>query len=69
MRARRILITPSSLAVVAAGLTMAPSASANAEHVQVQSYQRAGQSEVCAAQSGETSWQAAWGTDSSWHPT
>jgi hypothetical protein len=67
MRARRILIALSSLAVVAAGLTMAPTASANS--VQVQSYQRASQSEACTAQLGETPWQAAWGTDSSWHPT
>ena len=69
MRARRILITLSSLAVVAAGLTLAPSASAKSAEVQEQSYQRASQSEACAAQTGETPWQAAWGTDSSWHPT
>jgi hypothetical protein len=67
MRARRILIAMSSLAFVAAGLTMAPSASADS--VQVQSYQRASQSEACAAQTGETPWETAWGTDASWHPT
>jgi hypothetical protein len=67
MRARRILIALSSLAVVAAGLTLTPSASADS--VQVQSYQRTAQSQACAAQPGETPWEAAWGADSSWHPT
>ncbi len=67
MRARRILIALSSLAVIGAGLTLTPNASADS--VQVQSYQRAGQSEACAAQLGETPWEAAWGADSTWHPT
>jgi len=64
---RRIMMTLSSLALVAAGLMLAPSASADS--VQVQSYQRATQSQTCATQPGETPWQAAWGADSSWHPT
>ena len=67
MRARRILIAFSSLAVIAAGLTLTPSASADS--VQVQSYQRASQTEACAAQPGETPWQASWGPDSSWKPS
>ncbi len=67
MRARRILIALSSLAVVAAGLTLTPSASADS--VQVQSYQRTAQSQACAAQPGETPWEAAWGADSSWSPS
>jgi hypothetical protein len=67
MRARRILIALSSLAVVAAALTVAPGASADL--VKVESYQRAGVSEVCAAQPGETRWEEAWGADSTWHPT
>jgi hypothetical protein len=67
MRVRQILIALSSLAVVAAGLTLTPSASADS--VQVQSYQRAGQTEACAAQPGETPWQASWGPDSSWKPS
>lgn len=46
---------------------MTPAASADS--VQVQSYQRASQTEACAAQAGETPWQANWGTDSSWKPT
>lgn len=41
---------------------------ASADQVQVQSYQRASQSEACAAQPGETPWQASWGPDSSWNP-
>jgi hypothetical protein len=67
MRARRLLIALSSLALVATGLTLASSASADS--VQVQSYQRASMSEACGAQLGETPWEAAWGADSSWHPT
>lgn len=56
MRVYRNLITLSSLAVIAAGLTLTPSASADS--VWVQSYQRATQSEECAAQPGDTPWQA-----------
>jgi hypothetical protein len=67
MRVRQIHIAFSSLAVVAAGLTLTPSASADS--VQVQSYQRASQTEACAAQPGETPWQASWGPDSSWKPS
>ena len=67
MRARRVQIALSSLAVIAAGLTLTPSASADS--VQFQSYQRASASEACSAQPGETPWEAAWGVDSSWHPT
>ena len=67
MRARRILVALSSLAVVAAGLALTPSASADS--VQYQSYGRASQTEACAAQVGETPWQASWGTDSSWKPS
>jgi len=40
-----------------------------ADSVQYQSYGRASQSEACAAQVGETPWQASWGTDSSWKPS
>ena len=42
---------------------------ATADQVQVQSYQRATQSEACAAQPGETPWQASWGSDPSWSPS
>jgi hypothetical protein len=42
---------------------------ASADQVQVQSYQRASQTEACAAQPGETPWQASWGPDSSWTPS
>jgi hypothetical protein len=67
LRARRVLITLSSLTAVAAGLALAPPASADS--VQVQSYQRANQSEACSAQQGETPWEAAWGADASWTPS
>lgn len=67
MRARRIVIALSSLAVVAVGLALTPSAWADS--VQYQSYQRASQTEACAAQLGETPWQASWGADSSWSPS
>jgi hypothetical protein len=42
---------------------------ASADQVQVQSYQRTSQTAACAAQPGETPWQASWGPDSSWKPS
>jgi len=42
---------------------------ATADSVWVQSYERTSQTEACAAQPGETPWQASWGTDSSWSPS
>ena len=42
---------------------------ATADSVWVQSYERSGQTEACAAQPGETPWQASWGTDPSWSPS
>jgi hypothetical protein len=42
---------------------------ASADQVQVQSYQRVSESEACAAQPGETPWQASWGADPSWSPS
>ena len=42
---------------------------ASADQVQVQSYQRTSQTAACAAQPGETPWQASWGPDSSWTPS
>ncbi len=42
---------------------------ASADSVWYQSYGRVSQSEACAAQVGETPWQASWGTDSSWYPS
>lgn len=58
------------LAVVAmtASLLVGTTA-ASADQVQVQSYQRANEAEACAAQTGETPWQASWGPDSSWKPS
>ena len=54
-------------AVVASALIGTNTASADS--IQAQSYQRASQSEACAAQPGETPWQASWGPDSSWSPS
>lgn len=57
-----------SAALVVAG-TLVGANVASADSVQVQSYGRASQTEACAAQVGETPWQASWGTDSSWKPS
>ena len=67
VRARKFLATLSALVVVAGMLFGANVASADS--VQYQWYQRVSQSEACAAQVGETPWQASWGTDSSWYPS
>ena len=67
VRARTFLATLSALVVVAGMLFGARVAVADS--VWYQSYQRASQTEACAAQVGETPWQASWGTDSSWYPT
>ena len=56
-----------TVAVVASALIGTNAASA--DQVQVQSYQRVSQSEACAAQPGETPWQASWGADPSWSPS
>ena len=53
-------------AVLGATLFGARMASAS---LQVQSYQRASESEACVAQPGETPWEASWGSDPSWKPT
>ena len=42
---------------------------AMADSVWVQSYERSSRTEACAAQPGETPWQASWGTDPSWSPS
>ncbi len=67
VRSKTFLATLSVLVVVAGMLFGANVASADS--VQYQSYQRASQSEACAAQVGETPWQASWGADSSWSPS
>jgi len=67
VRARTFLATLSVLVVVAGMLFGANVASADS--VWYQSYGRVSQSEACAAQVGETPWQASWGTDSSWYPS
>ena len=57
-----------AVVVVSAGV-LAGGGSAQADEVWYQSYQRSGSEEVCAAQPGETPWQASWGPDASWHPS
>ncbi len=42
---------------------------ASADSVWVQSYERTSQAHACVAQPGETPWQEAWGSDSSWTPS
>jgi hypothetical protein len=54
--------------VMAAG-TLFVAQGAQADSVQVQSYQRAVESEACTAQVGETPWESAWGVDASWSPS
>ena len=67
VRSKTLLATLSVLVVVAGMLLGARVAVADS--VWYQSYQRASQAEACAAQVGETPWQASWGADSSWYPT
>jgi len=67
VRARAFLATASALVVVAGMLFGARVAVADS--VQYQSYGRVSQTEACAAQVGETPWQASWGADSSWYPS
>jgi hypothetical protein len=64
---RAVISSILGMAVVASALVGATPASADS--IQYQSYQRGSQSEACAAQSGETAWQASWGSDASWKPT
>ena len=67
VRPRKFLAALSVLFMVVGALFGANVASADS--VQYQSYQRASQTEACAAQVGETPWQASWGADSSWKPS
>jgi hypothetical protein len=57
-----------SALVVVAGLLFGARV-ASADSVWVQSYERSSQTQSCVGQQGETPWQAAWGTDSSWKPS
>jgi hypothetical protein len=66
-RTKKFLAMLSALLVVAGMLLGARVAAADS--VWVQSYQRASSAEACVAQPGETPWQAAWGSDSSWSPS
>jgi hypothetical protein len=65
--AKKFLATLSAVVVVAGMLLGARVAVADS--MWVQSYQRASSTEACVAQAGETPWQAAWGSDSSWSPS
>lgn len=67
IRRRNIFAIASVVAVVASTLVGANVVSADS--VWVQSYERTSQTQACAAQPGETPWQASWGTDSSWSPS
>ena len=67
LRHRGLLAAMGVLAVVAGTLMHAHPVSADS--VQVQSYQRASESQKCASQPGETPWQTSWGTDPTWKPS
>ena len=67
VRSRLFLAIGCSLVMVAGMLFGANIATADS--VWVQSYERSSQTEACAAQPGETPWQASWGTDPSWSPS
>ena len=66
-RSRPFLALSSALVMVAGMLFGANIASADS--VWVQSHERTSQTQACAAQPGETPWQASWGTDASWTPS
>jgi len=66
-RASAFFAFMATVAVVAIALIGTNTASADS--IQVQSYQRVSQAEACAAQLGETPWQASWGADPSWSPS
>jgi hypothetical protein len=66
-RSRPFLALSSALVMVAGMLFGANIATADS--VWVQSHERTSQTQACAAQPGETPWQASWGTDSSWSPS
>ena len=64
---RAVIVGLATVVVVSAtvlGVTVA-----TADSIKYESYQRASQTEVCAAQPGETPWQASWGSNSSWKPS
>ena len=67
VRTRTVLAVVSVL-VVTVGVLFGANV-AQADSVQVQSYQRAGQIAACTAQPSETPWQTSWGTDASWYPS
>ena len=67
VRSRPFLAMSSALVMVAGMLFGANIATADS--VWVQSYERTSQTQACAAQPGETPWQASWGTNSSWSPS
>ena len=64
----RFFLAMSSALVMVAGMLFGANI-ATADSVWVQSYERTSQTETCAAQPGETPWQASWGADSSWSPS
>lgn len=64
----RSFLAMSSALVMIAGMLFGANI-ATADSVWVQSYERTSQTQACAAQPGETPWQASWGNDSSWSPS
>jgi hypothetical protein len=64
----RLFLAMSSALVMVAGMLFGANI-ATADSVWVQSYERTSQTAACGARPGETTWQASWGTDSSWSPS
>lgn len=64
---RHLTAALSALLMIVSGLVTINAA--QADSVQVESYQRASQSEQCSAQPWQTPWQASWGPDASWGPS
>lgn len=65
----RSVIIGAVVACVSVGGLLVGADAASADSIKYESYQRASQGEECAAQAGETPWQASWGADSSWKPS
>ena len=65
---RKVTFTVTTSLILVAGMLFGANV-ASADSVQVQSYQRASQTEACVAQVGQTPWQANWGSGATWSPT
>jgi hypothetical protein len=69
MRAKVRGVLVGLASVLAISATVLGANASSADSIKYESYQRASQSEVCAAQAGETPWRSSWGSDPSWKPS